>query len=71
MSLGFEQAGFDVAAAVEIDPVHVAVHEYNFPLTDVLPYSVERLSGSAIRGTREIGDRAVDCVFGGAPALSR
>lgn len=28
LSLGFEQAGFDVAAAVEIDPVHCAVHKY-------------------------------------------
>ena len=36
MSLGFEQAGFDVAAAVEIDPVHCAVHEFNFPQTVVI-----------------------------------
>ena len=28
MSLGFERAGFDVVAAVEIDPVHCAVHEF-------------------------------------------
>ena len=27
LSLGFEQAGFDVAAAVERDPVHCAVHK--------------------------------------------
>ena len=33
LSLGFEQAGFDVAAAIEIDPVHCAVHKYNFPRT--------------------------------------
>jgi DNA (cytosine-5)-methyltransferase 1 len=32
MSLGFEQAGFDVLAAIELDPVHLAVHERNFPL---------------------------------------
>ncbi|MDO9618104.1 MAG: DNA cytosine methyltransferase [Pseudomonas sp.] len=31
LSLGFEQAGFDIAAAVEIDPIHCATHEYNFP----------------------------------------
>ena len=35
-SLGFEQAGFDVVASVEYDPVHAAVHAYNFPLTQVL-----------------------------------
>ena len=30
LSLGFEQAGFDIAAAVDIDPVHCAVHHFNF-----------------------------------------
>ena len=27
LSLGFEPAGFDVAAAVEIDPIHSTTHE--------------------------------------------
>jgi DNA (cytosine-5)-methyltransferase 1 len=67
MSLGFEQAGFDVAAAVEIDPVHCAVHKFNFPRTAVIPRSVERLSGREIRVAAGIGNRPVDCVFGGAP----
>lgn len=67
LSLGFEQAGFDVAAAVEIDPVHCAVHEYNFPRTVVIPKSVEGLSGAEIRKAAGIGNRQVDCVFGGAP----
>ena len=31
LSRGFEQAGFDVLAAVEYDPIHAATHEYNFP----------------------------------------
>ena len=67
LSLGFEQAGFDVVAAVEIDPVHCAVHKFNFPETAVIPRSVERLSGSEIRIAAGIGNRPVDCVFGGAP----
>lgn len=67
LSLGFEQAGFDIAAAVEIDPVHCAVHKYNFPKTAIIPHSVEGLSGAAIRKAAGIGDRPVDCVFGGAP----
>lgn len=67
LSLGFEQAGFDVAAAVEIDPVHCAAHKYNFPRTAVIPRSVERLSGREIRMAAGIGNRPVDCVFGGAP----
>ena len=67
MSLGFEQAGFDVAAAVEIDPVHCAVHKFNFPQTAVICRSVERLSGREIRLAAGLGARPVDCVFGGAP----
>lgn len=67
LSLGFEQAGFDIAAAVEIDPVHCAVHEFNFPRTAVIPKSVEGLTGREVREAAGIGDRRVDCVFGGAP----
>ena len=67
LSLGFEQAGFDIAAAVEIDPVHCATHKFNFPRTAIVPRSVEGLSGAEIRKAAGIGDRQVDCVFGGAP----
>src|SRR3954462_15616934 len=67
MSLGFEQAGFDVVAAVEIDPVHCAVHKFNFPHCAVIPTSVSELSGAEIRWAAGIGLRPVDVVFGGAP----
>ena len=67
LSLGFEQAGFDIAAAVEIDPVHCAVHKFNFPATTVIPRPVEELSGAGIARTAGLNGRRVDCVFGGAP----
>lgn len=67
MSLGFEQAGFDIGAAVEIDPIHCAIHKFNFPNTPVIPYSVSSLTGADIRRLAGIGDRKVDCVFGGPP----
>lgn len=67
MSLGFEQAGFEVAAAVEIDPIHCAVHKFNFPTTPVIPRSVSELTGSDIRKLANLGDRQIDCVFGGPP----
>lgn len=67
LSLGFEQAGFDVVAAVEIDPIHAAAHAYNFPTCAVLARSVQGLSGDQIRAAAGIGDRPVDVVFGGAP----
>lgn len=67
LSLGFEQAGFDVAAAVEIDPIHCAVHEYNFPESAVICASVVDLSGEEIRRRAGLGNEEIDCVFGGAP----
>lgn len=67
LSLGFEQAGFDVMAAVEIDPIHAAAHKFNFPHCAVLPKSVVGLSGREIRKAAKIGNRKVDVVFGGPP----
>ena len=67
LSLGFEQAGFDIAAAVDIDPVHSAVHKFNFPETTAIAQSVNGLSGERIRQAAAIEDQPVDCVFGGAP----
>ncbi len=68
MSLGFEQAGFDIAAAVEIDPIHAAAHHYNFPKSIVLPRSIVGLTGQELRDCANIGRRApVDVVFGGPP----
>lgn len=67
MSLGFEQAGFDVAAAIEIDPVHSAVHKFNFPDCKIIPQSVEGLTGEEIREQAGIGSQEIDCVIGGAP----
>lgn len=32
MTLGFEQAGFDVLVAAECGPIHAATHRVNFPL---------------------------------------
>ncbi len=67
LSLGFEQAGFDVVAAVELDPVHCATHKYNFPNTEVIARSVARVTAKDIRKASGIGRRPVDCVFGGPP----
>ncbi len=67
MSLGFEQAGFDIAAAVEVDPVHCAVHKFNFPATVVIPRTIVGLTAADVRKAAGIGKRQVDCVFGGPP----
>ncbi len=67
MSLGFEQAGFHIAAAVEYDPIHCSAHEFNFPDCASICRSVADIDGGYIRRNSRIGDRNVDVVFGGAP----
>jgi DNA (cytosine-5)-methyltransferase 1 len=67
LSLGFEQAGFDIAASVEIDPIHAAVHKFNFPYCPTIARSVVGLSGDEIRRISGIGARKIDVVFGGPP----
>ncbi|MBD0307624.1 MAG: DNA cytosine methyltransferase [Microcoleus sp. T1-bin1] len=67
MTLGFEQAGFDVLASVEIDPVHCATHQFNFPMCSILCQDVAELRGSEIRKKSAIGGREIDVVISGSP----
>lgn len=67
MSLGFEQAGFDVAASVEYDPIHCSTHEFNFPNCAAICQSVGDVGAQYIRHNSRIANRSVDVVFGGAP----
>ena len=77
MSLGFEQAGFDVVAAVEQDPAHAAAHRFNFPRCATLMADVAQLEAREIlvavrRGLAAHGRLAprrpqVEVVFGGPP----
>ncbi len=78
LSLGFEQAGFDVVASVEYDPVHAGVHEFNFPLTEVVCDDVAKIEASQLVESAKRGFVAhghdesewtgeIDCIFGGPP----
>ena len=67
LSLGFEQAGFDVRASIEIDPIHCAVHEFNFPNCASICADASKVSGADIRKAARLGNTPVDVVFGGAP----
>ncbi|MFN7526152.1 MAG: DNA cytosine methyltransferase, partial [Dolichospermum sp.] len=67
MTLGFEQAGFDVLTSVEIDPIHCAIHQFNFPFWTVLCKSVEETTGEEIRNSSQIANQEIDVVFGGPP----
>jgi DNA (cytosine-5)-methyltransferase 1 len=75
MALGFERAGFDVLAAVDLDPVHLATHERNFPLCEPVCADVTESTGNEILAAAARGWQrrypaepfpgSVDCVFGG------
>ena len=67
MTLGFEQAGFNVLAAVEFDPIHASVHEYNFPFWTTICKNVTNITGREIRDKSTIGNEDIDVVFGGPP----
>jgi len=67
LSLGFEQAGFDIAAAVEIDPIHCAVHEFNFPNCAAICADASKIDAEEIRKRAGLQNVDVNVVFGGAP----
>lgn len=66
MSLGFEQAGFDILLGIDSDGHHVATHERNFPNGKALCETVVNLTGESIREFIGIDDE-IDLVCGGPP----
>ncbi len=79
LTLGLEQAGFDVVTAVEYDPVHAATHEYNFPHCKVLcadiaaPLQSSTVEAAIREGIASHGkdpnawDGEIDLIAGGPP----
>ena len=66
LSLGLEQAGFDVVLAVDRDGYHVATHERNFPYGLSICASVTDLDGAKLRALLGT-ERDIDLVAGGPP----
>lgn len=77
LSLGFEQAGFDVIAAVEYDPVHATTHLFNFPQCEILCRDISKVTSETLMAAAKKGfyrlypksnwpDR-IDAIIGGPP----
>ena len=63
--MGFEASGCDVVAAVELDPVHCAVHKFNFPLCHVFCEGISGVKADAVG--EMLGARELDVIVGGPP----
>ena len=69
MSLGLEAAGFDIAASVEIDPIHSLVHHYNFPYGVTICQDISQLSSQELlTAIKNKGFKTdIDLIAGGPP----
>ena len=67
MTLGFEQAGFDVLAAFDLDEFNVATHENNFPGTAAYSVDLSQETGDSLRNRANLNAMEIDVVFGGPP----
>src|SRR5438552_948369 len=67
MTLGFEQAGFDVLAAFDLEEINVATHQTNFPGTAAFPVDLSQKTGDSLRQLAKLNGTEIDVVFGGPP----
>lgn len=68
LSLGLEAAGFDIAGAIDIDPIHCATHEFNFPYSATMCADITSLkTDDIVRHLQQRGFNKVDLVAGGPP----
>ncbi|HFA49729.1 MAG TPA: DNA cytosine methyltransferase [Bacteroidetes bacterium] len=68
MSLGMEAAGFDIDISVELNPVHAAVHHFNFPYTSTICGDLTKISTIELASILEERNRnELDVLVGGAP----
>lgn len=67
MSLGFEQAGFNVVAAVDSDDIHVQTHRKNFPHCRTITADLTLVTGDWLRSRTGLDGVCIDVLFGGTP----
>jgi DNA (cytosine-5)-methyltransferase 1 len=72
LSLGFQRAGFQLAAAVEFDPDAAASHGLNFHGGDIRhskARDITKLTPEALAADLDLGsvDSAIDVLVGGPP----
>ncbi len=67
MSWGFEQAGFDVAAAFDYNARCVKAHATNFPSCQAAETDLATANARSLRTLGGLGRKHIDVLFGGPP----
>jgi DNA (cytosine-5)-methyltransferase 1 len=67
LSLGAARAGFEVRAAVELDPIALRTHALNFPETKHIQQDVAELTGSRLLDLAGLQLGGLDGLIGGPP----
>lgn len=67
LSLGLEQAGFDVVAAVDCDRINCQTHKLNFPNCPAICKDIAELTAAELRQLAGIGEGTIDLVAGSPP----
>ena len=67
MTLGFQQAGFNVACGVDASERAIRSHAKNFPRAKSICADVRRLTGPQIMSIAGLPNRSIDVLFGGPP----
>lgn len=67
MSLGFSQAGFNVAASFDYNERCVNAHKRNFPKCKSMKADLAAATGSELRKLAGLGRKSIDVLFGGPP----
>ena len=69
MSLGLEAAGFDIAVAVELNPIHSLIHHVNFPYTATICKDIKQLDSKEISDAlvKKGFNNEIDLIAGGPP----
>jgi DNA (cytosine-5)-methyltransferase 1 len=71
MTLGFEQAGVNVVAAIDIEKINVESHKINFPNCEAIQADLSIITGKDIRKKANLkADQQIDIIFGGPPCQS-
>lgn len=66
-SLGAVRAGFDIAAAIDLDPYAFETHKRNFPHSNHARRDVKGLSGDRLRDIADVNGHRLHGLIGGPP----